>query len=160
MAREARKISSMGMYCVKLAGEKLFGSEEDKSVFLELLEKYFEGGEIYGHNLTDREIRLVVKEAPKGISMTMKPLITSYARYYNRTYNTSGKLFSGRFASVPLESDKEKRDAVKNLSEALPARKKSAGDTKPAKKDGDTKTEQPKKEEKRAKKKNMPSYLL
>lgn len=160
MAREARKISSTGMYAVRLCGERLFRGEEDKTVFLELLKKYFEEGEVYGHHLTDGEIRLVVKEAPKGISMTMKPLITSYARYYNRTHNTEGKLFSGRFISVPLESDKEKREAVKSLAETFTVRKKPVRDTKPAKKVRDTKSEPPKKEEKPKKKNSMPSYLL
>lgn len=160
MAREARKISSTGMYAVRLCGERLFKDNEDEKMFLSMLGKYFEDGEVYGVSLSDTEIRLVVKETPKGISMTMKPLITSYARYYNRTHNTEGKLFSGRFISVPLESDKEKREAVKNLSEAFAVKKKTVRDTKPTKKIGDTKAEQPQKEEKRPKKKSMPSYLL
>ncbi len=171
MAREARKISSKGMYTVILRGERLFKSEEDRKVFLELLERYFEGGEVFGYDLSDREIRLVVKETPKGISMTMKPLITSYARYFNRTHNTEGKLFSGRFISEPIESVKERDEAVAALSSPAPLRKtRTAGDTKavkkpaakPAKKTGDTKKEEKSEEVKPVKKqkKNMPSYLL
>ncbi len=171
MAREARKISSKGMYTVILRGERLFKGEEDRKVFLELLERYFEGGEVFGYDLSDREIRLVVKETPKGISMTMKPLITSYARYFNRTHNTEGKLFSGRFISEPIESEKERDEAVVALSSPAPLRKaRTTGDTKavkksaakPAKKTGDTKKEEKSEEVKPVKKqkKNMPSYLL
>lgn len=153
MAREARKISSAGMYAVKLSGKKLFKADDDEKMFLELLEKYFEGGAVYGYALSDNEIKLVVKETPKGISMTMKPLITSYARYYNRTHNTEGKLFSGRFLSEPIESEEERKEAVKNLKTLFETKK--TRDTKPTK---------PKEaaipEKKPAKKKSMPSYLL
>ncbi len=174
MAREARKISSKGMYTVILRGERLFMGEEDRKVFLELLKRYFEGGEVFGYDLSDGQIRLVVKETPKGISMTMKPLITSYARYFNRTHNTAGKLFSGRFISEPIESAKEKDEAVFALSSPVPSRKtRAAGDTKtvkkpaarktvkpaPEKKTGDTKKEEEAKPVKKQKK-SMPSYLL
>lgn len=171
MAREARKISSKGMYTVILRGERLFKGEEDRKVFLELLERYFEGGEVFGYNLSDEQIRLVVKETPKGISMTMKPLITSYARYFNRTYNTEGKLFSGRFISEPIESVKEKNEAVAALPSPVPLCKtRTAGYNKavkkpaekPARKTGDAKKEKKSEEVKPVKKqkKNMPSYLL
>lgn len=163
MAREARKISSKGMYAVSLRGEKLFMDGEDKKVFLEMLEKYFAEGEVYGHDLEDSEIRLVVKEAPKGISMTMKPLIISYARYFNRTHNLDGKLFSDRFKSEPIESEAQKKEAIKALSE------KGTLKLTPVKKIGDTKPKsipKPEKEKeeqpvKRPVNRNvMPSYLL
>lgn len=169
MAREARKLSSTGMYAIRLRGERLFKKDGDRTVFLELLEKYFKGGEVYGYNLSDSEIRLVVKETKKGISMTMKPLITSYARYFNRTHNTEGKLFLGRFISEPLESAEERDGAVKNLSsEASPARKTGgAGDARTVKKTGNAKPKPEKKQEKpeetkpaKKKKNSMPSYLL
>lgn len=141
MAREARRISSTGMHKIKLRGERLFKNDEDKNVFSSMLEKYFAEGEVYGYDLSDTEIRLVVKEAPKGISMTMKPLTTSYARYFNRTYNSEGKLFKGRFQSEPIESDEEKDEAVKSL--ALPSagtqKRKTSNGIKAAKKKGDTK---------------------
>lgn len=153
MAREARKISKSGMYFVSLCGEKLFKSDDDKKVFLEMLEKYFEGGEVYGYNLSDAEIRLVVKEAPKGISMTMKPLITSYARYFNKTHNLSGKLFSGRFKSEPIESKAEKQEAIKLLSQT--------GTQKKTAKPRDTKVKKTPEEPKKIIRRNeMPSYLL
>lgn len=174
MAREARKLSSTGMYFIKLTGETLFKTEEDKSVFIEMLEKYFAEGEIYGYDLSEKEIRLVVKEAPKGISMTMKPLTTSYARYFNRTHNIAGKLFHGRFISIPIEREEEKREFLDSLKEPVSNRtkgtvkrngdtktihQKNTGDTKPIKE----KAEAPKPSKEAAKpsaKKKMPSYLL
>lgn len=156
MAREARKISKSGMYAVSLCGEKLFKTDADKQMFLSLLEKYFEGGEVYGYDLSDTEIRLVVKETQKGISMTMKPLTTSYARYFNKTHNLNGKLFSGRFKSEPLESEEDKQQAIKVLSQK--------GTQKKAAKPRDTKIEKKqevKEEPKKIIRRNeMPSYLL
>lgn len=153
MAREARKISKSGMYSVLLCGEKLFRTDADKQTFLGMLEKYFDGGEVYGYNLSDNEIRLVVKETPKGISMTMKPLTTSYARYFNKTHNLTGKLFSGRFKSKPIENEEDKQQAIKSLSQK--------GTQKKATKPRDTKTEKVKEEPKKIIRRNeMPSYLL
>lgn len=170
MAREARKISSTGMYYVSLQGNTIFRSAEDKKTFLEMLGKYFEGGEIYGYNLSETEIRLVVKETPKGISMTMKPLVTSYARYYNKTYNLTGKVFAGRFKSEPIESEKERKEYIKSLNKQEVKKSRKNAKTQPVKKTAeinrDTKTEERTGEnfgdaKKIKKKKNtMPSYLL
>ncbi|MCC8160542.1 MAG: hypothetical protein LIO53_04395 [Oscillospiraceae bacterium] len=162
MAREARKMSISGNYYVVLKGEELFVTEEDKKKFLEILEKNFATGIVHGSFLAQGEIRLVVKEGEKGISMAMKSVTTSYARYFNRTHNREGKLFSGRFASEPLETDGEIEEKIKTLQ---------SGEVKPKKRPAVRKTQKPTpkpliKEEKKAepkkeeKKKNLPSWLL
>lgn len=186
MAREARKISKSGNYYVVLKGEKLFVTDEDKKMFIGILEKNFATGVVHGYELGDNEIRLVVKEGEKGISMTMKPVTTSYARYFNRTHEREGKLFSGRFKSEPLETSEEIEECIKNLKNTDTAKKtaakpkaKSAKSTKKAapkvtaaKKQIVKPTEKPiekpeekpieKKEEKReeVKRRNLPSWLL
>lgn len=124
MAREARKLSKSGSYYIVLKGEELFVNEEDKNSFIEILEKNFATGIVHGYELTRSEIRLVVKEGERGISMTMKPVTTSYARYFNRTHNRSGKLFSGRFKSEPLETAEEIEEYLKNIGK--PAVKRTA----------------------------------
>jgi hypothetical protein len=115
MAREARKLSDSGNYYVVLKGEELFVTDEDKKMFLQILEKNFATGIVHGYELGSEEIQLVVKEGEKGISMTMKPVTTSYARYFNRTHDREGKLFKGRFYSEPLETDEEIEECIKNL---------------------------------------------
>ena len=107
MARKAREISKSGNYYITLKGNELFVTDEDKKMFVEILEKNFATGIVHGYYLTKSEIRLVVKEGEKGISMTMKPVTTSYARYFNRTHEREGKLFADRFKSEPLETDEE-----------------------------------------------------
>lgn len=133
MARKARELSKSGMYRVTLRGDELFKDEADKTVFCDMLKKHFETGEVYGINLKKTEINLVVKEGEKGISMTMKPLMTSYARYFNKKHGVSGKLFSGRFISVPIETDAEKNEQL-NLIETGTVKhaKKTAGTQKRA----------------------------
>ncbi len=115
MAREARRLSKSGNYYVCLRGRELFVTDEDKQRFIEILEKNFATGIIHGYALTKTEIRLVVKEGEKGISMTMKPVTTSYARYFNRVHGKEGKLFADRFKSNPLETTEEIEECIKKL---------------------------------------------
>ena len=165
MAREARKISKSGNYYVVLKGEELFVTDEDKKMFVEILEKNFATGIVHGYELTKDEIRLVVKEGEKGISMTMKPVTTSYARYFNRTHDREGKLFVGRFKSEPLETDEEIEECIKNLKNGKTVKKTAP------KKTSTKKVVAPKTEPKKpvvveespkpaVKKKNLPSWLL
>ncbi len=123
MAREARKLSNSGNYYIELNGRELFITDDDKNRFVEILEKNFATGVIHGYELTKTEIRLVVKEGEKGISMTMKPVTTSYARYFNRVHEREGKLFAGRFKSDPLETTSEIEECINNLKRQKPKKK-------------------------------------
>ncbi len=169
MAREARKLSKSGNYYVELKGDRLFGSDDDKKQFIEILEKNFATGIIHGYRLDNDKIRLVVKESEKGISMAMKSVTTSYARYFNRIHVRDGKLFTDRFKSEPLETEEEITEYVKSLD------KKAAVKRKKTQKTEKTKTEeevQIKKEDytdndtaknninKSVPKKSLPSWLL
>lgn len=172
MAREARKISKSGNYYVVLKGEELFVTDNDKKMFIEILEKNFATGIVHSYELMRDEIHLVVKEGEKGISMTMKPVTTSYARYFNRTHDREGKLFAGRFRSEPLETDGEIEECIKNLksgSKAAPKKtsvkpviKKSAVKKAEQKKAVLPKAapEQEKQEPAKQVKENLPSWLL
>lgn len=186
MAREARKISISGNYYVVLRGEELFVTEEDKAMFAEILEKNFATGIVHAIYMSKGEIRLVVKVGEKGISMMMKPVTTSYARYFNKTHNREGRLFAGRFKSEPLESDEEVKTAILNItSEALnktsgtqkkkktvkaaTKKSKTVGTQKTEKEIGDTKNTEAKpneteenttKKSPSTPKNNLPSWLL
>lgn len=161
MAREARKLSKSGCYYVALRGEELYKTDADKKMFTEILERNFATGVVHGCEITKEEIRLVVKEGERGISMTMKPVTTSYARYFNRTYNREGKLFLGRFKSEPLETPEEIEESLKNIKK--PSVKKSSAPKKTTKKvqtkKPAPKAEEPKKQE-QPKRAALPSWLL
>lgn len=173
MARQARERSKSGNYFISLRGEELFATKADKERFLEIAGEKFQGGKVYGIEIGKKEIRMVVKENEKGISMIMKSLQTVYARYFNNANRREGKLFLGRFVSIPLESKKEVEEYVGNLKASKPKKtteKKAPVKTKKAEKKIEKKTvkktEKPKTTEvaeetpKPKKKKNLPSWLL
>ncbi len=115
MARKAREKSSTGMYNIILkSNEVLFKNEEDYNFFISILKDYITA--VYAYALTPYYICLAVKESDKGIGLDMKPLITKYARYYNRTYQTPGKLFEDRFKSEPINGEKELKNSVAIIS--------------------------------------------
>lgn len=180
MARQARERSKSGNYFISLRGEELFATKADKERFLEIAGEKFQGGKVYGIEMGKKEIRMVVKENEKGISMIMKSLQTVYARYFNNANQREGKLFLGRFVSIPLESKKEVEEYVGNLKASKPKKttekKAPVKKTQPAVKTKKAekkiekktvkKTEKPKTTEvaeetpKPKKKKNLPSWLL
>ncbi|MDD6484745.1 MAG: hypothetical protein PUF72_09280 [Clostridiales bacterium] len=173
MARKARARSSMGTYNIILCGKAgLFREDADYEHFLELMDKYI--SDVYGFSLTENTVCMAAGESEKGISMDLKPLITSYARYYNKKYNTDGKVFDGRFKSEPIESRKELENSAA-LAAAIPDITGKEGYVSENGKEYEMisfyapvagtvkKKAAPKKAEVRAekkKKKNMPSWLL
>lgn len=114
MAREGREKSSTGIYHVLLRGvDKLFLNEEDYAEFRERLSEYFGGkSHLLAFLLLPNRVHLLVDEGDVDLVYAIKPLCTSYARYFNRTYNADGKLFYDRFKSVPAETKEEIADTV------------------------------------------------
>ena len=170
MARQAREKSKSGNYFISLRGSELYVTDADKERFTEIAADKFTGGKVYGVEIDKTEIRMVVKEPSNGISMAIKSLTTVYARYFNNANGREGKIFEGRFRSMPLETKKEVDECVANLKTAEPkktAKPKSApkkAAAKPApktvkalKKEEKTEAETVKKPEP---KKSLPSWLL
>ena len=77
MARQAREVSKSGNYYVSLRGNELYVTDADKTRFAEIAAEKFEGGKVYGLEITKTEIRMAVKEPPKGISMAVKSLTSA-----------------------------------------------------------------------------------
>ncbi len=105
MARKGRIKSSEGLYHVVLRSEdKLFFRENDYLEFINILKRYFvdTDSKLYAYSLEQNRVHLVFF-TPDDISIVMKPLCTSYARYINRTYTRNGALFYDRFISEPIE---------------------------------------------------------
>lgn len=117
MARKGREISSTGIYHVLLRGEdRLFLTEEDYGQFHQLLGKYFrDGPQLFGYCMGQQTVHLLVKEGEGGLSAVIKPLTTSYARYFNRVHEQAGKLFYDRYQSAPVEHGQEFLDRLSYL---------------------------------------------
>lgn len=111
MARKAREKSETGFYAVMLKGIcDIFRGEDDYDEFISKL-----GGsaaEVLGGGLTKEYVFLCVRESAAGIASDMRSVIISYARYYNKKYGVSGRLFDGRFKSEPLRGGAEVRICV------------------------------------------------
>lgn len=118
MARKGRIISDTGMYHVILRGnDGLFFRDEDYNVFLDTLSTYFKSNssELYAYSLEKNKVHLAFYTA-SNISLLLKPLCTSYARYINRVYKRSGKLFYDRYISNPISSDEQLLEIIAFIS--------------------------------------------
>lgn len=104
MPRKAREKSSTGIYAILLEGEReLFRDDEDYNEFIERIDDYLDVFAI-AFALTEKAICLIVKESERGIGMDIKPITTSYARYYGSRYESEGGIFKQRFKSSPIET--------------------------------------------------------
>ena len=113
MARAGRQKSSSGVYHVLLRGvDKLFLEDSDYIEFRARLAEYFAGEvKLLAYALLQNRVHLLIDEGGLEISKAVKPLCTSYARYFNRTHSVDGKLFYDRYKSVPCNDKAEIADA-------------------------------------------------
>ena len=114
MARTGRVQSKIGVYHVLLRGmNELFVQEKDFLEFISALKKYSGLGSIrvFSYSLLKNRIHLVVGVSG-SIGAALKPLCTSYARYFNRTYQREGKLFYDRLKSEPIDSEADLKNVV------------------------------------------------
>lgn len=115
MARKAREKSSTGDYAVVLkCVDEIFKSKKVKSMFIECVEQYLGDG-LKGIRVSDGMAQMLIHESEKGISMDMKPLMTSFARAYNREFENEGKIFADRFKSIPVEDEEAYENCIKYL---------------------------------------------
>ncbi len=118
MARAGREKSRSGVYHILLRGAKdLFLNNSDYIEFRARLAEYFEGEvRLLAYLLFPGRVHLIIDEGEAELSKVIKPLLTSYARYYNRTYGETGKLFFDRYKSVPLGDKEAISDTVQFLN--------------------------------------------
>lgn len=118
MARTARKKSDTGMYSVILKGKTdIFRNDDDYEDFIERMNN--SDADILGFGLIRDHVFICIKESGAGISADIRSIIISYARYYNKKYGLSGKLFDGRFKSEPLNSVKEAENCVRLVQDVV-----------------------------------------
>lgn len=123
MAREKRQISPTGIYHVLLRGiDELFSEKDDFEEFIAVLERYFENADskLLGYALMKNRVHMIIDEGNNRISAVMKPICTSYARYYNRVHDVQGKLFYDRYKSEPV-FDEENLQEIKGFLNSVPS---------------------------------------
>ncbi len=112
MARQGRVRSETGIYHVLLRGvETLFDNETDYAQMYDILRKYAKEGQfrLISYALLKNRVHIVLNTLGADIGIALKPVCTSYARYYNRAHGVDGKLFYDRFKSEPVNSVEELR---------------------------------------------------
>lgn len=104
MPRVVRKVSPIGIYHIMVRGvnrQIIFRRPRDKFKFLQTLSHYKEqcGFNIFSYCLMDNHVHLLIKENREPISKCMHRINTSYAIWFNQTYDRYGSLFQGRYRS-------------------------------------------------------------
>ena len=122
MARVARQRSETGFYHVIVRGngrQLLFEDDADRTYFLHLLEsKTGEHGiQIIAWCLMDNHVHLLLEDVRGEISRAMHGLATAYARHFNEKAGRVGSVFQDRFASVPIETERQLIQAMRYIHE-------------------------------------------
>lgn len=123
MAREKRLESPTGIYHVLLRGiDELFSQKADFEEFIVILNRYFSNtdAKLLGYVLLKNRVHMIIDEGNSGISAVMKPICTSYARFYNRVHDLQGKLFYDRYKSEPVLDDDDLKK-VKGFLKSIPS---------------------------------------
>ena len=112
MPRQARKISSSGIYYVILRsehGDDIFGDDYEGAAFVNCLAevKRSLGMRVYAYCLTGNEAHLVVGCQETELATAIRRLKTSYGKLYNYLHGSNQKIFEGRYISSPIENDIE-----------------------------------------------------
>ena len=112
MARKAREKSETGMYNVILKGKiDIFRDDDDYQEFIDKMDE--SKAEILGFGLVRDFVFLCIRESESEIAADLRSIVISYARYYNKKYQTEGKLFDGRFKSEPIHNDAELGNSIR-----------------------------------------------
>lgn len=115
MARESRKKSESGFYCVSCVGNcVLFKDDADYEVFENAI--FDCGYNIAAYAMTTKKAYFIIEYDYDKLGSVIRRILIKYAKYYNTKYCHSGKLFYDRYKSCPLEYEQDITDAVRFLN--------------------------------------------
>jgi len=89
------------------AGQEIFQTDHDRSLFLDLIGDLSERFNIavYAYVLMSNHYHLLLKTVDANLSKAMQWFGTTYTRKFNLGHHTNGHLFQGRFKSIIVEND-------------------------------------------------------
>ncbi len=110
MPRSVRQRSEADIYHIILRGEGgkiLFEDNEDRLVFLKMLTSAIEdaNAEVLAWCLMSNHVHLLAHVEYQAMPRVMQKLQSGYAVYFNGKHNHVGHVFSGRYKSIPIDSD-------------------------------------------------------
>lgn len=120
MSRQARKVSSTGIYHVFMRGnnkQQIFLDEGDNERFMAILKEYSEkcGFSLLAYCLMGNHIHLLIKVGDIELSSVMKRIVVKFVYHYNVKYGRMGHLFQDRFGSEVVETDEYLLQAVRYI---------------------------------------------
>jgi REP element-mobilizing transposase RayT len=89
------------------AGQEIFQSDHDRSLFVDLIGDLSErfNIEVYAYVLMSNHYHLLLKTVDANLSKAMQWFGTTYTRKFNLAHHSNGHLFQGRFKSIIVEND-------------------------------------------------------
>jgi len=108
MPRQARKLSSTGIYHVMLRGinqQQIFEDEEDYDKFLQILKECKEVSEfrLLAYCLMGNHVHLLIKQEQERLDTVFRRIAGRYVYWYNVKYRRVGHLqHRGRFCVLKL----------------------------------------------------------
>jgi Transposase and inactivated derivatives len=110
MARKARLRSNNRIYHILLRGkdsQDIFLDDEDKVKMMQILKekKQEDAFFLYSFCILNNHIHIIIREINDDVSRIFKRAATSYAFYFNKKYNKSGRVFQDRFKSEALDKE-------------------------------------------------------
>ena len=87
-------------------GQDIFNSDNDRNLFLSLLEELIErfDVEVHAYVLMSNHYHLLLKTIDANLSKAMQWFGTTYTRKFNIANHTGGHLFQGRFKSLIIQN--------------------------------------------------------
>ncbi len=110
MARQARQLSSTGVYHIMLRGinqQSILEEEKDNIKFIEILKDcmIISGYKLYAYCLMGNHVHLLMKVEEEPLAQIFKRICGRYVYWYNAKYQRVGHLLQGRFKSEPVEDE-------------------------------------------------------
>ena len=111
MPRIARGLAGGEIYHIINRGNRraeVFHNAKDYEKFIELMKtaKKMVNVKLYSFVLMPNHFHFIIEpNEAEDLSKYMQWLLTSYVRYYNKTYKTSGHLWQGRYKSFIVQRD-------------------------------------------------------
>lgn len=122
MSQIERIKNKNGIYHIILQGanymhEKVFGWDEDKEKFIQILGLYKKkyGYEIYAYCIMDNHAHILLKEGKETISETVKAIRSAYIYWYSSRHRRCGQVFEERFKSEAIENHDDFTSTLRSI---------------------------------------------
>lgn len=109
MPRYPRRKCETGIYHIMARGinrQDIFYDHQDYQRYLNTIARLKENRfDLYAYCLMSNHVHLLVHEKEEDISIIMKRIGTSFAKWHNNKYDRVGHVFQGRYRSEGVEDD-------------------------------------------------------